>query len=87
MLSMLNIRFAVVPKGDPIPDGWRDVVTDHGSRLIENTHVLPRAFVPRNVRIGVSNEVEDMAAATDFADLAWLDVPGIAHDAANGPGR
>jgi hypothetical protein len=86
MLSMLNIRFAVVPEGDPIPDGWRDVVSDHGSRLIENTHVLPRAFVPRNVRIGVSNEVEDMTAATDFADLAWLDVYDVTHDAPNGPG-
>jgi hypothetical protein len=86
MLSMLNIRFAVVPQNDAIPDGWRDVVTDHGSRLIENAHVLPRAFVPRNVRIGVSNEVEDMIAATDFADIAWLDVAGVAHDAANGPG-
>jgi hypothetical protein len=86
MLSMLNIRFAVVPQDDPIPDGWRDVVTDRGSRLIENTRVLPRAFVPRSVRIGVSNEVEDMTAAEDFADVAWLDVAGVAHDAANGPG-
>ncbi|MEA2326979.1 MAG: hypothetical protein QOE68_1938 [Thermoanaerobaculia bacterium] len=86
MLSMLNIRFAVVPENDAIPDGWRGVITDHGSRLIENTRVLPRAFVPRNVRIGVSNEVEDMTAATDFADIAWLDVAGVAHDAANGPG-
>ncbi|HEX3579336.1 MAG TPA: YfhO family protein [Thermoanaerobaculia bacterium] len=86
MLSMLNIRFAVVPENDPIPDGWRDVASDHGSRLIENTHVLPRAFVPRSVRIGVSNDVEDMVAATDFADVAWLDVAGVAHDAVNGPG-
>jgi uncharacterized membrane protein YfhO len=38
------------------------------------------------VRIGVSNDVEDMTAATNFADVAWIDVPGIAHDAANGPG-
>jgi hypothetical protein len=86
MLSMLNIRFAIVPENDPVPDGWRDVITDHGSRLVENTHVLPRAFVPRNVRIGVSNDVEDMTAATDFANVAWIDVPGVAHDAANGPG-
>lgn len=86
MLSMLNVRFAVVPKDDPIPPGWRDVSFDHGSRLIENERVLPRAFVPRNVRIGVSNDVEDMTAATDFAEMAWLDLPGEARDAANGPG-
>ena len=86
MLSMLNVRFAVVPKDDPIPSGWRAVTSDHGSRLIENEHVLPRAFVPRNVRIGVSNDVEDMTAATDFAEQAWLDLPGVARDAPNGPG-
>jgi hypothetical protein len=87
MLSMLNIRFAIIRDNDPIPDGWRDVTTDHGSRLIENTRVLPRAFVPRNVRIGVSNDVEDMTAASDFAETAWLDVAGVAHDAPNGPGK
>lgn len=86
MLSMLNVRFAIVPKDDPVPPGWRDVTTDHNSRLIENEAVLPRAFVPRSVRIGVTNDVEDMAAATDFAAMAWLDIPGVAHDAPNGPG-
>ncbi|HEX9459326.1 MAG TPA: YfhO family protein, partial [Thermoanaerobaculia bacterium] len=86
MLSMLNVRFAVVPKDDPIPPGWRDVTIDHDSRLIENQRVLPRAFVPHNVRIGVANDVEDMTAATDFAEMAWLDLPGDARDMPNGPG-
>jgi uncharacterized membrane protein YfhO len=27
-----------------------------------------------------------MTAATDFAEVAWMDVAGIAHDAPNGPG-
>src|SRR5437764_775267 len=83
---MLNIRFAVVPKGDEIPTGWRDVATDHDSRLIENERLLPRAFVPRNVRIGIANDVEDMAVADDFGAMAWIDAPGVAHDAPNGPG-
>lgn len=86
MLSMLNIRYAVVPKDEAIPTGWRDVTTDHNARLIENQHVLPRAFVPRNVRIGVSNDIEDMSAATDFSAIAWLDLPGNARDIPNGPG-
>jgi len=86
MLSMLNIRFAVVPKDEAIPDGWRDVTTDHNSRLIENEHVLPHAFVPRNVRLGAANEIEDMAAATDFSETAWLEMPGTPRDIANGPG-
>src|SRR5258708_27550383 len=86
ILSMLNIRFAVVPKDDAIPPGWRNVTIVHATRLIENEHVLPRAFVPRHVRIGAGNEVEDMNAATDFAETAWIDVPGDLHDAPNGPG-
>jgi hypothetical protein len=86
MLSMLNVRFAVVPRNEAIPIGWRDVITDHESRLIENQHVLPRVFVPRTIRIGASNEVEDMSAATDFSDMAWIDLPGEAHDEPNGPG-
>jgi hypothetical protein len=86
MLSMLNVRFAIVPVGDAIPDGWRDVTSDHGSRLVENMRVLPRAFVPRTVRAGVANDVEDMAVAPDFAEQAWLDLPGTARDLPNGPG-
>jgi len=86
MLSMLNVRFALVPKNEAIPPGWRDVTTDHATRLIENEHVLPRAFIPRNVRIGVANDIEDMSAATDFAETAWLDLPGSPRDMPNGPG-
>jgi hypothetical protein len=86
MLSMLNIRFAIVPKDEPIPDGWRDVTTDHASRLIKNQHVFPRAFVPRSIRIGAANDIEDMSAATDFAEMAWLDLPGMPRDIPNGPG-
>ena len=86
MLSMLNIRFAVVPKDEPIPSGWRDVTTDHASRLIENEHVLPRAFIPRNLRLGAANDIEDMNAAADFGEMAWLDLPGTPRDVPNGPG-
>jgi hypothetical protein len=86
MLSMLNVRFAVVPKDEAIPPGWREVTTDHASRLIENKHVLPRAFIPRNVRIGAGNDIEDMGAANDFAETAWLDLPGSPRDLPNGPG-
>jgi Bacterial membrane protein YfhO len=86
MLSMLNVRFAVVRDDDPIPPGWRNVASDHGSRLLENEHVLPRAFVPRNIRIGVSNDVADMTATPDFAERAWIDLPGEPRDVTNGPG-
>jgi hypothetical protein len=76
-LSMMNVRYAVVAAADPIPAGWHHVTLDHGSRLIENERVLPRAFVPRHTRAG------EMNADADFADSAWIAGVG---DAPNGPG-
>ena len=57
-------------------------------RRIENMQVLPRACVPRNVTLLSSSkdELDEMAQATDFADRAWLYVPGRPEDRANGPG-
>jgi hypothetical protein len=34
----------------------------------------------------VANDVEDMSAASDFGEQAWLDLPGAARDLPNGPG-
>ncbi|HEX9160646.1 MAG TPA: YfhO family protein, partial [Thermoanaerobaculia bacterium] len=74
ILSMMNVRFAFLNVSDPIPPGWHNVTFDMYTRLIENERVLPRAFVPRNVRIGVPSqqEVEQMAATNDFADQGWV---------------
>lgn len=85
-LSFVNVRYALADAGDPVPDGWRSVAADRGMRLVENLRVLPRAFVPRNVRIGVENDVEDMSAASDFSELAWIDAGGSPRDEPNGPG-
>lgn len=85
-LSFLNVRYALTDVADAVPDGWRSVAADRGMRLVENLRVLPRAFVPRNVRVGVENDVEDMTAASDFADLAWIAAGGVPRDEPNGPG-
>jgi len=77
MLSMMNVRFAVTSVNDPVPPGWREVITDHQSRLIENERVLPRAYVPRHTRGG------EMNADADPADRAWIDGVG---DTDNGSG-
>ncbi len=88
ILSMMNLRFAVTDVSEPIPSGWREVSHELQSRLVENERVLPRAFVPRNVRIGTSpqDEVSEMAAQSDFSDRAWLQIDERPHDRVNGSG-
>ncbi len=87
-LSMINVRYALIELPAPLPPGWREVSSDISMRLIENTRVLPRAFIPRNVTFHSSpkQELEEMAQATDFAERAWLYVPGKPEDRTNGPG-
>jgi hypothetical protein len=87
MLSMMNVRFAIARNNEPIPDGWRLVTIDRGSALLENTRVLPRAFVPRRVRIGSTTELEEMAQESDFAERAWLTIADRPHERINGPGN
>lgn len=88
ILSMLNLRFAVTGIAEPVPAGWREVSRQLDSRLLENEHVLPRAFIPRNVRLGTDphSEVNEMAAESDFAERAWLQINEPAHDRFNGGG-
>lgn len=89
-LNFLNVRYAVTSTSvDPAP-GWRLVVQDRQSRLLENLNVLPRAYVPRHVRYEKSGAavVAAMAKEQDFADRAWITAPHYdAHEISNGPGR
>lgn len=80
-LSFLNVRYAV-GQGEP-PAGWRVIAEDRGTRLFENTHELPRAFVPRHVRF-TNDAIAEMKADDDFADVAWIE--GSGREGANGPG-
>jgi hypothetical protein len=75
MLSMMNVR-------------W--MLNDDG-RLIENPHALPRAFVPRHVRLGWPRELvlPEMRSETDFGERAWIESPslgGAPEEVENGPG-
>jgi Bacterial membrane protein YfhO len=85
-LSMMNVRFALLDVSDPIPPGWRNVTYEIYTRLIENEHVLGRAFVPRTVRIGLPRQqvLDEMAAETDFGERAWLAIDDRPHEQANG---
>jgi len=86
IVSMMNVRYSVLEGWTPIPLGWHEVNVELNTRLIENEHVLPRAFVPARVTTGSPDDLADMAQATDFAQRAWIALPEVA-DRENGPGR
>jgi len=86
-LSFLNVRFAVAGSGTPLPEGWRLVSRQRGAQLFENERVIERAFIPRRVRVGAEDTVKEMAAATDFRNVAWIDAPLPRQEFANGAGR
>jgi hypothetical protein len=77
MLRLMNVRYALTSARIAAP-GWRLVASAGGSRLWENPRALPRAFVPRAVRLAVGSdmEVEEMKAETDFRRRAWIVPPG-----------
>jgi len=77
-LSFLGVRHAITPRTMEPPAGWRIVADDRTSRLIQNTHAIPRVFVPRRIRFIDTDPrtLEEMSAATDFADEAWI----LTHD-------
>ncbi|MFL6247342.1 MAG: YfhO family protein, partial [Thermoanaerobaculia bacterium] len=86
-LSFLNVRYAI-SRRDP-PEGWRVIKEDRGTRLLENVHELPRAFVPPRIRYEREGAtiVKAMQEATDFSQLAWIETPEYPpHEVANGPG-
>ena len=84
-LSFLNVRYAITWDRDPPPPGWREVSRQRGSMLLENTYALPRAFVPRSIRLG-HDALREMAHETDFAARAWIESAAPPRELANGPG-
>lgn len=91
LLSLMNVRYAMTAGPRQIP-GWKLVASGRTSKLWENPDVLPRAFVPRRVRLGVPphQAVEEMRGVRDFRGLAWIEPPegydGPPREARNGPG-
>jgi hypothetical protein len=85
-LSMMNVRYAFAPAAAAVPEGWKKIGAQPGMQLFENTRVLPRAFVPRRIRVN-ANSAFEMMAEDDFAERAWITIPGEpSREAANGSG-
>src|SRR6185436_18618208 len=73
----------------PCPEGWHVVAKQRGTQLFENDRVIERAFLPRNIRVGVpeGDALNEMSDATDFRETAWIEAPLGRQDFANGKGN
>jgi Bacterial membrane protein YfhO len=87
-LSMMNTRFAIVPPTMPLPDGWIERRRFPAYAIVENTRALPRAYVPRTVRVDIEgvDSVRDIAAIRDFGGRSVISDRMASEWAANGPG-
>jgi len=86
-VSLMNVRFAFAGEWLPVPQGWRLVAQQGHVILLENMNALERAFIPRNVKVGASEEeaLEAMKTVSDFRERAWI-AADQAMERANGPG-
>jgi hypothetical protein len=88
-LSMLNVKYAIGSLDAQPDDQWKLVLQDRQSRLLENTRVLPRAFIPERVRYEQTTYpiLAGMLAAKDFGHVGWITAPNYPpHEIYNGPG-
>ena len=85
-LSFLNVRYALAHGNVNIPRHWSHKAIDRHTHLLENTSVLPRAFVPPRVRYVRENPVEEMKSVADFGDVAWIEAESEPQEVVNGPG-
>jgi hypothetical protein len=60
MLSLMNTRFAIVPPKTTLPSSWIVRSRQPAYSIVENSRVLPRAFVPHSVR-AVRTQAESLA--------------------------
>jgi hypothetical protein len=85
-LSFLNVRYAIADPATPAPPGWALVARTREGSVFENPRALPRAFVPRGLRVqpDPKRRLEEMESAPDLAEVAWLGLPpgeGVNGDA------
>ena len=76
-LSFLNVKY-VIGSLDVQPDAnWKIALEDRQTRLLENTQVLPRVFIPRRIRYELTDTalLQGMKASPYFEQTAWITVP------------
>ncbi|HEX9163669.1 MAG TPA: YfhO family protein [Thermoanaerobaculia bacterium] len=88
MLSLMNARFAITPAATTLPPWWQVRAQYPAYAIAENTRVLPRAFVPRSVRVVVSpvDSIRALGAIGDFGQESIVEDRPAHATAPNGPG-
>jgi hypothetical protein len=89
MLSFLNMKYLIALPAEQPDEQWKLVLEDRNARLLENTKVLPRVFIPRRVRYEQTQDhvLYGLSKATDVADIAWIMAPEYPpHEIGNGRG-
>lgn len=73
-LGFLNARWGIGSPKEPAPAGWRGTTRNDVLAIFENPRALPRAFVPRRVRVveDPKRRLAEMAEESDFSRTAWL---------------
>ena len=84
-LDLLNVRFAIASDRLVPPPWWRELARQRGAKLLENTHTLPRAFVPDAVVLGASegDALNELPRVADFHARAWIEAPLPKHERDN----
>jgi len=90
-LSFLNVRWALLPDGRPVPEDWIVRGRGPGARLLENPRALPRAFAPRHLAwtADTKERIRILATIWDFENdgVAGRTLEGPVRWLDNGPAR
>ena len=90
-LSLLNVRYGLVPPGSEAPAGWMAVSEGRGGRVFENPQALPRAFAPRHLAWTADGDEQMRILGTiwDFENdgVAGRTLDGPLRWRDNGPAR
>jgi Bacterial membrane protein YfhO len=89
MLSYLNMKYLIALPAEQPDEQWKVVLEDRNARLLENTRVLDRVFIPRRIRYEKTKEniLFGMSKNEDVADITWIEAPEYApHEIGNGRG-
>lgn len=88
-LSLLNMKYLIALPNEQPDEQWKVVLEDRNARVLQNTRMIPRAFIPRRVRYEKRQDevLYGMSQQTDFADIAWIVAPEYTpHEIGNGRG-
>lgn len=88
MLSLMNVRFALAPPSLPLPEWWKARAAFPAYVVAENSRVLPRAFVPRTVRVDIdgTDSLRSIATINDFGEQSVIEDVMARDYTPNGPG-